>query len=833
MTKNLLSFLLILSFLNVHAQVQDKQGKGEISGRVIDSAINKPLEYATITMYKQENKKPVNGALTDKDGHFIIKNIRNGVYRLVVESINHTSRSFNNIIIEKGDEHIELNGILLRLKSVNLQNITIKMPTRLIENKIDKMVFNADKDITSQTGAATDVLKKVPMVSVDVDGNVELAGSSSIRFLINGKPSEAFGSNITDVLQSIPASEIKSIEVITNPGAKYDAEGMGGIINIILKDNRAKGVNGNLSLTAGTRDENGSFNFNARKGTFGLNAFISGHYHVPVNAPSSSDRLTTDTINKTDITLQQDALSSLKRHGMQSGLGFDWTLKKKNNFTGSVHFGNFGFASNGYTNQLQTTIAQNGGSLLSSIASLNYTNDVFSFHNTDASLNYKRTFTKEDEELDIGVNTSHNNDHGTASNSQLMMPEDSLYYGTSSLNPGKENETEITVDYSDPFKNGIVFNTGGKIIFSDIISHSDISSFEPGTKLYEYNTALSNYLDYKQRVYAYYSELAFPVGKLFNAKIGGRYERTQLDAFYSNAQQQSPAHGYNTFVPSVFLSRNLNDNETIKLSYSKRIERPDYRDLNPFINTTDPKNISTGNPYLDPEIGHRIEFGYNRNFANNGSFMISAFYRINDHDIQPYIVFYPSLTVGDSTYTNVNVSTRQNIGKEKNFGLDLFADIHFTDKFSIRTNGFAFYRHTINAIDPAYNYSSFNYRINMNVTYQFAKNLVAEFFGRFRSPRHEAQGRYPSFTSYDMALRKQFWNKKASIALTAVNPFGKYVNQRTKLFGPNFTINGYRQIPFRSFGINFSWKFGKLEFKKDKPTNTSEDNSGGGDMPQQ
>lgn len=405
------------------------------------------------------------------------------------------------------------------------------------------------------------------------------------------------------------------------------------------------------------------------------------------------------------------------------------------------------------------------------------------------------------------------------------MPQDSLYYGTRSINPGKENETEFTVDYTEPLMEDVILGIGGKMIFTDIISHSTISSFQQDSKEYEFNSSLSNFLDYKQKVYALYSEISFPVAKLFDTQIGGRYERTQINSFYSNAQQQAPAHGYNTFVPSIFFSKELDDNQTLKLSYSKRIERPDYRDLNPFINTTDPKNISAGNTYLLPELGHRVEFSYSRNFDKAGSLMITAFYRINEHDIQPFIIFYPSLQVGDSVYTNVAVTTRENIGTEKNRGMNIFVDLHFTSDFSIRSNFFFFQRHTINTLDPGYNSNSFNYRFNMNASYQFSKTFAGEFFGNFNSSRHEAQGRYPSFTTYSFALRKQFWNKKASLALSATNPFSEYVKQRTTLFGPNFTINGLRQIPFRSIGINFTWKFGKLEFKKNKEDNPDNGNA--------
>ncbi len=317
-------------------------------------------------------------------------------------------------------------------------------------------------------------------------------------------------------------------------------------------------------------------------------------------------------------------------------------------------------------------------------------------------------------------------------------------------------------------------------------------------------------------MYAFYTEITFPVFKLFDAKIGERYERTEINSYYSNAQQQAKIPGYNTFVPSLFLSKKLSGNSLLKLSYSKRIERPDYHDLNPFINTSDPKNLSTGNSNLQPEIGKRYELAYSTDFKNNGSIVVSLFYRQNMHDIQPFIVYYPSFPVGDTTYSDVAVSTRENIGKENNLGLSLFGSVRLFSKLDLRSDVFFFERHTINQIDKGYDYFSFNYRLNFNANYQFSKTLLAEFFGNFRSARHEAQGTFPSFTNYSLAIRKQFWNKKGSLALTALNPFHKNLDQKTKVFGPNFTNEGYRTIPFRSIGINFTWKFGKLEFKKDK-----------------
>ena len=812
-----ITFTVFLLTLLIHAEAQDADlPSGKISGKIIDSISKKPVEYATITLYPVAGQKVLNGTVTNSEGIFTMPGIDTGHFRITIEFIGYSPVTRNDIFIGGKDASIDLKTIFLIPNHQTLQNVTVIASNNLIENKIDKLVFNAERDVTSVGGVATDILKKVPQVSVDVDGNVELAGSNSIRFLINGKPSAAFGSNITDVLQSIPASQVKSIEVITNPGAKYDAQGLGGIINIILKDTRAKGINGNLSLTAGTRNENGSLNINARNGDFGINAFVSGNFRLKANTPYSSDRVTMDTAALKEISLLQAGDIGIIRHGIQAGIGFDWTYLKKNNFSGSVNYGNFGGTNSSVINQLQTTTDLSGATIPSMIATINRVRNRFDFENFDASLNYKRTFAREDRVLEIALDNSNESNTANPNNLQSLLPQDSVFYGIMTHNPASENETELQVDYTEPLKKDVILGLGGKISFDQITSHSTIFAFEPDSKEYSFDSSLSNSLRYKQQVYALYEEISFPIGHFLDAKIGTRYERTQINSFFSNAQHQSPSKGYNTIVPSIFFSHKLNDKQTIKLSYSKRIERPDYGDLNPFINTSDPKNISSGNPFLLPEIGHRFELSYTRNFTKAGSFMVTAMYRINAQDIQPFIVFYPSLEVGDSSYTNVAVTTRQNIGKEHDLGVNIFFDIHVNSKFTLRSNLFLFHRHTFNVLDPGFNSTSFNYRSNLNTSYQFTKDISAELFGGFSSPRHEAQGRYPPFTTYSLGLRKQLWKKKASIALSATNPFGKYVTQRTVLFGPNFTINGFRQLPFRSIGINFTWKFGKLEFKKDK-----------------
>ncbi|MBV4360438.1 TonB-dependent receptor domain-containing protein [Pinibacter aurantiacus] len=824
--KNLFLTLGVLFFCSslFAQQADEKNDLGKISGRVTDAASRGPLEYATITVLDSINNKTITGSTSAKDGYFIVADVSAGRYRVTIECIGYKPVTLPGVEVTKNG-NTSLKTIQLVKEAQSLAEVTVTARPKLVENKIDKMVFNAEKDLTSAGGVAADVLKKVPQVSIDVDGNVQLAGNGGIRFLINGRPSTAFGSNIADVLQSIPASNIKSIEVITNPGAKYDAQGMGGIINIILKSSKAKGYNGSISLTAGTRAQNGSFNFNARKDNFAFNAFVSGNTRFKVTTPYTSARNSFDTASKTTATLLQDGNTNVKRKGAEGGMGIDWTWKKYNSIAASVNYNAYGVENGGAVNQLQQ-LFDAGGNSLANIASLNNRNTKNSWHATDIALNYKRTFAKEDQELNFSVNSSLGRSHISANNLQYAMPQDSLTSGTMNTNPGKENETQIALDYSQPIASKVMMGAGLKTTFLDIASDADVLGYYPAQKAYYYDSSLSNSLDYRQKVYAAYAELSFPVANLFDVKVGSRYERTETSSYYSNAQKQVATPGYNTFVPSVYLSKKIGEKQHVKLSYSKRIERPDYGDLNPFINTSDPKNITAGNPYLKPEIGHRIEAGYGYDFGKGNSVMLTAFYRHNMDDIQPYVTYYPSLQVGDSTYYNVSVSTRENIGTEDNTGLNVFADVFPVSKLEFRTNLSFFHRKINNQIDVGQSRTSFNYRINANLSYEFNNTLSAEFFGNFNSARNEVQGKYPSFTTYSFAVRKMFWNKKGSLALSANNPFNEYVTQKTELYGSNFTTTSIRKIPYRSVSLNFTWKFGALVFKKEKEKEAQGDDGG-------
>jgi len=810
----LLSTVIIFLFsFSVRAQhEEEKYEDGKISGRIIDSASGEAIEYAAVSLQKMEDGKVVNGATADVKGMFSLENVAEGTYKMLIDFIGYQKKEKKNIVVSKENPSVTLGDIKLSNKQKTLKEVTITSEKSVIENRIDKTVYNVDKDVTSQGGVAADVLKKVPQVSVDVDGNVELQGNSNVRFLINGKPSVMFGNNIADVLQAIPSSQIQSIEVITSPGAKYDAEGTGGIINIILKKTTAQGINGNVSVTGGTRLQNGSFNLNARKDKFGVHANFSGNAMLTSTMANQMTRVSYDTTSTT--TLQQKGNTQLTRRSYQSGFGFDWDINDKNSISGSVGVGYYGVNNDGGGNR--ATTAQNAsGNTLSNVNDSLLTNNNFKTHWYNAEISYKKKFKKEDQELEILYNTSTGHDFSSFAQTQEYLNPITIYNSSNGNNPSTQSLTNIELNYTQPFAKEITMETGAKVTLDHANSANDIYLLNLSTNNYDYNTLQSSTIIFSRNIYAGYLSGTLKLFKGLDVKAGTRYEYTEANADFSNSGKTTFAP-YNTLVPSIVFSHKFKKEQVLKLSYTRRIERPDYGDMNPFVNASDPKNITTGNPNLKPEIGDKIELGYSQPVAKKGNITTTLFFRGNTNDIQSYTYFYPSYKVGDSTYTNVAVRLRENIGHENNYGLNVFASVPIGEKFNIRTNISGFQRYIYTGISSTGDVHGFNYRANLNLTYELSKTLVIEAFGNFNSRRINAQGTMPSFSTYNFAFRKQLFNKKASVAVTATNPFNKYVDQKTNLIGDNFTLESLRQVPFRSFGINFTYKFGKLEFKKDK-----------------
>ncbi|MBE9462625.1 TonB-dependent receptor domain-containing protein [Dyadobacter subterraneus] len=805
-------FLSILFFIFIisSAHPQSKQNF-KITGKIKDASTNQPVEYASVGITNQQTNSIVNGAVTDTAGYFEVSGLPAGTFTVSVDFIGYQKKSIKDVTISGSSKTVSLNTIILSPTVNVLAEVTVTGNKTIVENQIDKIVYNAANDITSQAGVALDVLKKVPQVSVDIDGNVELQGNPNVRFLINGKPSSVFGNSLTDALASIPASQIKSIEAITSPGAKYDAQGTGGIINIILKDNKLQGVNGNISLTGGTRLQNGSANLNFRKNNFGINAFFSGNKQLSSRTPSTQDRLSTNSADTTTTRLLQNGYQDFKRSGYRSGIGFDWSISKKDNLIGSFGYNSFSSSGSGLTNINQTTYSLEGTPLLAQeiLRNSSSKNSIGAF---DWSLNYIKKLKKDGQELNVLYSSSFGKPRNNYSQVQSYNGESFANSGTMGNTPGNDKQTNISIDYAHPIKKGVMIETGVKTVLQDIKSIADISVFTPAQNRFVHDPTQSYQLSYNMKIYAGYLSTAFSMFNWLNIKAGARFEHTDVKIDYPNTSIPS----YNNLVPSLIFSHNFKDDQSVKLAFTRRIERAEYREINPFMNLSDPYNITAGNPLLKPEIGNNFELGYNKPFKNGGSIYVALIERINTSDIKPYTTFYPTYMIGDSTYLNVSVTNRQNIGVEYNSGVSLSGSVPVTDRLNLRGNFVVTQKRVVNNLLGGNVTNGTNWRFNLNATYLLPKDLSLEGFGNYSSSINTIQGKRPQQLTYNFAFRKQFYHKNASIGFTATNPFTKYISQVTTVKTGNYVATNTVLVPYRSFGISLTYKFGKLEFKKAK-----------------
>ncbi len=397
-----------------------------------------------------------------------------------------------------------------------------------------------------------------------------------------------------------------------------------------------------------------------------MNAFFSGNAQLTSTTNNGMDRYSADKASGIASRLVQDGASRFNRHGQESGLGFEWNINQYNDLTGAFSLDNFSNKNYGLTNQ-QLVQQDDAGNEISNDYSVRNADNRFSDHSFDWNLDYKKSFRKENRELDISYSASQGDGHSYYHQFQTDQSGNVLQGGATGDNPGTDKETNIEINYTEPVSKTFTLETGLKSVLRSITSKSDIFSLDLNSGEYVFDSLQSYSLHYDRNIYAAYVSGTFSLFRFLDMKLGGRYEYTDTKADYSNVGKVTiPA--YNTFAPSIVISHSFDKDQTLKLSYTHRIQRPGFRSLNPFVNSSDPKNISAGNPNLRPEIGDNFELGCNKSFENNGNIYIALFYRRSDQDIQPYVVYYPSFKIGDSIYTNVAVTTSENIGLEHQGG---------------------------------------------------------------------------------------------------------------------------------------------------------------------
>ncbi|WP_316797736.1 TonB-dependent receptor domain-containing protein [Pedobacter frigidisoli] len=776
---------------------------GRISAVILDSATKQPIDYATISLLRVKDNKSMNGGVTDPKGKITLQNVTPDTYKLMIGFMGYKTKTVQVVTTpSKPDQN--LGTVYISSNENTLADVQVQGTKAVIENKIDRMVYNAEADGTNAGGDATDVMRKVPMLSVDVDGNVQLRGGA-VRVLINGKPSGTMASSVADALKMIPAEQIKSVEVITSPSAKYDAEGSGGIINIITKKSNAQGVSGTVNASAGTRQNNGAFNLTAKTGRLSVNTSLGTNLAYAQDSRVLFENNTRiDSLTKTSInSIRQDGVSKWSRNGYNGSFGADYDFNAYNNLSSTIKYNNF---SNGGPGKADY--------ILNGVPLKNISNMDMGFNNLDWNVDYKHTSKKEGEEFTISGQLSSGRNTTDFENEIVG----STFPPVNNSNTGKNKEYTAQTDYTYPFSKTTILEVGAKGIFRNINS--------------EFSNDAAQDFEYNQNVASAYGVISFKLSKKLNFKGGLRSEYTTID--FNTQKQGIQKNDYFNLFPSAIISQTLKGNATLKLSYNRRVQRPTLAYLNPFRNESDQFNVRQGEPGLSPELSDNFELGYST-FIKGSVINASVFYRRTGGVIES------SITPLRENGIDKTLSTYLNVGTAQTYGANVFASYNPKPKWTLMTN-LGVNTYEVSNEQTGLSTGTFlNYNIFGRSAYGFGKGYNFELFGVVNSPRRTYQGKTDAMVFYGASFKKDILNKKGSIGINTLNPFTrdlhiKTVNNSVTTVGNKVTTlyqstNVY--YPLRSFGVNFSYSFGKLKFtekKKIKNDDIKQDQQQGGGM---
>jgi len=797
---------LVFLFIALMAYGQSPEGKGRISGVIIDATSGVPVEFATVALTSPDSNKPINGAVADEKGKFVINRIPNGNYKLIVSFIGYKDLTVANISITDRKSNVEAGAIKLTVDNKELEAVTVEGQRALVEEKVDRTIYNAENDATAKGGDATDVLKRVPLLSVDMDGNVSLRGNSNIRVLINNKPSTITANSVADALKQIPADQIKTVEVITSPSAKYDAEGSAGIINIITKKNTLQGLTLNIDGSTGYRGSNLGLNGNYRVKKMGFSLGGFGRYGYNVQGRFVNDQLTRDTTLTTESrTIQQ---ADTRRSDLFGNLhfGWDWDIDANNSVAASVRYGSQNSLS--YQDNLISQSFLNNNWVSTSLRQVEVDNKG---GNIDASLTYTHLFKKPQREFSVLGQYSKNNRNNNFYN--FIQDETGFFIDQRLRNDNLSYNQEITIqaDYQTPISDNQLLEFGGKAIlrkvssdYTSYVANGATDPFAPSA-----NSNLSNIFTYNQDIAATYLSYTYTSKSGYSFKAGTRYEYTAINANFANEKGPVAIPSYNVVVPSANLSKRLK-NGTLKVAYNRRIQRPSIQFLNPNIQFSNPYNITTGNPNLEPEYTNNYELSYSTSIKSvNLNF--SSFVRNTNNAIQSIRGVINNEPSNPDTLT----TTYRNIGREDAYGGSVFGNVNISSKLMLNL-GTDFYYAVLNNNDPNpwYNASNSGWVANFRFfgNYTIKDGWGFQFFGFLRSPQVLLQGKQGNFYFYSLALRKEFTNKKGSIGFGAEQFLTSSMRIENTTKSPLIDQKSVSELYNLNFKITFSYRIGKMSF---------------------
>jgi outer membrane receptor protein involved in Fe transport len=800
MNKHLLITLiaLLLTCFTVYAQTS-APATTAIKGTVVDSVKKQPLAYVTMALTDAATNQPVKSTFTREDGSFTMSGIAVKHYKLNLVFVGYQTKIID---VAQPDKATNLGQLLMRVSSNQLKEVTITHVKPLMKREVDRISYDVQADPENKVITVLDMMRRVPLLSVDATDNIKLQGNTNYKILINGKPSALIARNPADVFRSMPASNIQKIEVITTPPAKYDAEGLAGIINIITKKDIEQGYNGSINTRYSNIWGPGvNLNLTMKQGKFGIGGYAGYNKRSKVTTGFSNINQSSTSANTNDANYE---FSDLRQSGTNTNTGnytyanteLTYEADSLNLLTGTFeYYGGKGSSDRDLLSNLSSTYTRNSNGYRS------YSNIDSKDKGFGAGLNYQLGFKRNKEQLLTGsykYNYSATNQFNGIEFVERVNYTNPNYrqYNTS----GSKEHT-LQLDYVQPLKK-LTIEAGAKAIFRNNYSDS-YNEVLSNTAQYITDPAQINNFDYQQNVYSLYNSYQLKFNDKWVAKGGLRLERTTVNANEGVDQQ------YANLIPSISIQRTFKTS-SLNLAYTDRIQRPGIWQLNPFINSQNPNLINVGNPDLQAVVSHGFEFNYS-NFKK-GSINLGLNYKFANNTVENITVIDPA--------TAVSISTFQNVGANKRLGIDLNVNYPlFNNKFNFNLNSQlvrVWLKGYVNNV--LFNTRGFQGHTFAGTTYKFDNGYRLGLNFDFDSRYVLLQGRDNYWVGYAASASKEFWDKKATFSVYINTPFQKFRTIDNTIRTPTSYQLTLNDVFARNINFSFNYKFGKLnsELKKNK-----------------
>lgn len=782
-----LALILFCTFIYSQRPQGKRPEPVTITGTVIDKDNGQPLEYATLVLQSLRNPDRITGGITNAEGKFSVETFP-GKYNVRVEYISYKTYELPEQTFRSSTD---LGEISLQLDVEQLEGVEVIAEKTTVEIRLDKKIYNVGKDLTVSGGTVSDVLDNVPSVSVDVEGNVQLRGNDDVRILIDGKPSAITGLNSTEALQQLPAESIEKVEVITSPSARYDAEGSGGIINIILRRSKLSGVNGALTANIGNPASYGlNGNLNYRTGD--VNIFTNTGYNYrtgPGNRFNNTNFF--DQNGNFTNSLTENGESERIRKGINTNFGVEWYVNETSSITQSIFI-----RSSDNSNETTNNFSQQD-------IDLNRTNGFRFDAETEDDNTFQYSFNYDKKFNDSGHKLTYAFQYETSEEVEASLIQQNNFDSETVRTAEDQRRVFMQTDYVLPIGENHQFELGYRGDFNRLETDYDVAFIQPTIDELGI-TNPSNVLDFKETINAVYAQFGSKIKK-FNYLAGLRYEATRLiiNQIESN---DFARNNFDGFFPTLNLNYEFTEKQSLSFGYNRRLRRPRSFFLNPFPSRSSPTNLFQGNPKLTPSFSNQLDFGYLNRLEKVTLNASIYFNRATD-----VITFITEDTGEDTFFDGQQVSilrrTPVNLSKNDRYGFEFTTSYRPSKKWNVNGN-FNMFNLITRGDFNGQNFDAENLswfiRVNNKITLFKNIDWQTRFF--YRGPRETAQSRSKGVASVSLAFSKDLFKEKASIALSVRDVFNssKYISET---FTPFFENESEWQRRVRSVNLSFTYRF--------------------------